>query len=57
VNRRVLLRWAGGLALAWPFVARAQQSADSRRIAFVHSGIPADELTEAAGPFWVKRFI
>ncbi|MGB9114560.1 ABC transporter substrate-binding protein [Bradyrhizobium sp.] len=27
-----------------------------RRIAFVHSGIRADQLTEAAGPFWVRRF-
>jgi putative ABC transport system substrate-binding protein len=26
-----------------------------RRIAFVHSGIPADKLTESAGPFWVRR--
>ena len=23
---------------------------------FVHSGIPADKLTEAAGPSWVRRF-
>lgn len=26
-----------------------------RRLAFVHSGIPADKLTESAGPFWVRR--
>jgi putative ABC transport system substrate-binding protein len=25
------------------------------RLAFVHSGIPADKLTESAGPFWVRR--
>jgi putative ABC transport system substrate-binding protein len=28
----------------------------SRRIAFVHSGFPTDQLTETAGPFWVRRF-
>jgi putative ABC transport system substrate-binding protein len=25
------------------------------RLAFVHTGIPADKLTESAGPFWVRR--
>jgi hypothetical protein len=30
--------------------------AHGRRIAFVHSGIPAGQLTETAGPFWVQRF-
>jgi putative ABC transport system substrate-binding protein len=34
----------------------AQQPEKQRRIAFVHSGIPADQLTETAGPFWVRRF-
>jgi putative ABC transport system substrate-binding protein len=37
-----------------PFAARAQQK--PRRLAFIHSGIPADHLTESAGPFWVQRF-
>ena len=27
-----------------------------RRIAFVHSGIPAAQLTEASETFWVRRF-
>jgi putative ABC transport system substrate-binding protein len=43
-----------GSAAAWPVVARGQQK--QHRIAFVHSGIPAGELTEATGPFWVRRF-
>jgi putative ABC transport system substrate-binding protein len=25
------------------------------RLAFVHSGIPADKLTESDGPFWVQK--
>ena len=43
-------------AAALPFAARAQQPRKQHRIAFVHSGIPADKLTETAGPFWVRRF-
>lgn len=44
------------VAAAWPTFVRAQETAKPRRLAFVHSAIPADELTEAAGPFWVRRF-
>jgi putative ABC transport system substrate-binding protein len=36
-----------------PFATSAQQGV--RRLAFVHSAIPADKLTESAGPFWVRR--
>jgi putative ABC transport system substrate-binding protein len=43
-------------AAAWPLGVRAQELAKPRRLAFVHSAIPADELTETAGPFWVRRF-
>ena len=46
----------GGAAAAWPLAARGQQPQKQHRIAFVHSGIPADQLTETAGPFWVRRF-
>ena len=46
----------GGMLFAWPFAARAQQSRKQNRIAFVHSGIPAEKLTETAGPLWVRRF-
>jgi putative tryptophan/tyrosine transport system substrate-binding protein len=55
VRRRTFITALGGAA-AWPVVARGQQPQKQRRIAFVHSGIPADRLTEAAGPFWVRRF-
>jgi putative ABC transport system substrate-binding protein len=43
-------------ATVWPLAARGQQPQKQHRIAFVHSGIPADQLTETAGPFWVRRF-
>jgi putative ABC transport system substrate-binding protein len=46
----------GGVLFAWPVATRAQQSRKQNRIAFVHSGIPADQLTETAGPLWVRRF-
>lgn len=45
-----------GAAAAWPLVASAQQPRKQHRLAFVHSGIPADKLTKAAGPFWIRRF-
>jgi putative ABC transport system substrate-binding protein len=57
MKRRELIAGIGGAATSflWPRAARAQQP-QKRRIAFVHSGIPADQLTETAGPFWVRRF-
>jgi putative ABC transport system substrate-binding protein len=54
MKRREFITLIGG-AVALPLAARAQQ-AQKQRIAFVHSGIPADHLTETAGPFWVRRF-
>jgi ABC-type uncharacterized transport system substrate-binding protein len=56
MRRRELITLIGGAAAAWPLAARGQQPKKQNRIAFVHSGIPADRLTESAGPFWVRRF-
>ena len=56
MQRREFIRLIGGATAAWPLAARGQQPKKQRRIAFVHSGIPADRLTESAGPFWVRRF-
>jgi putative ABC transport system substrate-binding protein len=55
MKRRELIAGIGGAATCflWPRAAGAHQK---QRIAFVHSGIPADQLTETAGPFWVRRF-
>jgi putative ABC transport system substrate-binding protein len=59
MKRREFIAGTGGAAtpwFLWPLAARAQQTQKQHRIAFVHSGIPADQLTETAGPFWVRRF-
>jgi putative ABC transport system substrate-binding protein len=55
MRRREFIATIFGVA-AWTHAARGQQPQKQRRIAFVHSGIPADQLTETAGPFWVRRF-
>jgi putative ABC transport system substrate-binding protein len=57
MKRREFIAGIGGAATSfiWPHAARAQQP-QKQRVAFVHSGIPADQLTETAGPFWVRRF-
>lgn len=59
MRRRKFIGFVGAAAVSaplWPFAVSAQQPRKQHRIAFVHSGIPADKLTAAAGPFWVKRF-
>lgn len=53
MRRRELILLLAGAAAGRPFPARAQPRL--HRLAFVHSGIPADKLTESAGPFWVRR--
>src|SRR4029453_9875813 len=57
MKRREFIAGIGGAATSffWPRPAGAQQP-QKQRIAFIHSGIPADQLTETAGPFWVRRF-
>jgi putative ABC transport system substrate-binding protein len=59
MRRRELIHLIGGAAacpLLWPLAAQTQSLRRPRRIAFVHSGIRADQLTESTGPFWVRRF-
>jgi putative ABC transport system substrate-binding protein len=59
MRRREFIAGIGGVAASsflWPRAAHVQQAAKQYRIAFVHSGIPADQLTETGGPFWVRRF-
>jgi putative ABC transport system substrate-binding protein len=55
MKRREFMRFLGlgAAASVLPHTLRAQRK--MHRLAFVHSGIPADKLTESGGPFWVQK--
>ena len=51
MRRREFLTSATGAAILWPLEVSAQQPLKLRRLAFVHSGIPAAKLTETGGTY------
>jgi putative tryptophan/tyrosine transport system substrate-binding protein len=55
MRRRDCLRLIGSAVGAVFLHGASSAQQRMRRLAFVHSGIPADKLTESAGPFWVRR--
>ena len=55
MRRRDVIASIAAAILASP--SALAQRGSKLRIALVHSGIPAAELTESAGPFWVRRFL
>jgi putative ABC transport system substrate-binding protein len=55
MRRRDCLRLIGSAVGAVLLHGASSAQQRMRRLAFVHSGIPADKLTESAGPFWVRR--
>ena len=56
MRRREVIAFIG-VAIAASPSALAQRGSKQLRIALVHSGIRAADLTESAGPFWVRRFL
>jgi len=55
MRRRELFKFVAATVAIASAPSGARAELKQRRLAFVHSGIPADKLTEAAGPFWVRR--
>ena len=56
MRRREFIAGAGFAVLALPFAARGQGASAQPRLAIVHSGIPADRLTETGGVPWLREF-
>jgi putative tryptophan/tyrosine transport system substrate-binding protein len=56
MRRREFMAVIGGAATTWPLGVRAQSTQKLRRIAFVHSGLPVEKITETGGTFWIRRF-
>ena len=49
--------FSAGLLLTTMARRAGAQAPPQRRIVFVHSGIPADQLTETGGTLWVREFL
>jgi putative tryptophan/tyrosine transport system substrate-binding protein len=56
MQRRDFIGLVGSAAVVWPIAPMAQPSQKTRRIAFVHSGIPTARLTEDGGTYWIRMF-
>ncbi len=55
MKRREFVRLLGFGASATILTRSLHAQKKMHRLAFVHSGIPADKLTESGGPFWVQK--
>ncbi len=55
MNRRDFVRCLGLGASASILTGSLHAQKTMHRLAFVHSGIPVDKLTEAGGPFWIRK--
>ena len=55
MKRREFMRFLGIGAASFVLLHSLRAQKKMHRLAFVHSGIPADKLTESGGPFWVQK--